>query len=93
MRGQRIRSSLVRPVVPSGDRVGGVRHVAGGYRWYPTTPAHSLAVAIHERIDPEAFLQGSGPPQSSRFPEAFLTQESEDCIVCLSFIRGASSPK
>ena len=43
-------------------------------RWHATSPAHPLAVTVHERIDPEAFLQGCCPPESSRLPGGGLVQ-------------------
>ena len=72
----KISSSLARLVASSADRAGSLGQVAGSGRWFATTPAHPLAVAVQKRINPEAVLQGGCPPQSPRLPEPFwfLTQ-------------------
>lgn len=57
---------LARLVVPSAARAGSLGQVADSGRWFATTPAHPLAVAVQKRINPEAFVQGVCPPQSPR---------------------------
>ena len=53
-------------------------------RWFATTPAHPLAVVVQKRINPEAFLQRRGPPQSPRLSQPFLPEQREHGIVCLA---------
>ena len=69
-------------------------HLAGSEgRWDPTSPAHSLAIATQERIDPEALLQGCCPPKSPRLPEPFLPQKCEHRIVCLALHTRREQPE
>ena len=76
--------SPVKTVGLARARAGFLRPMAPGWcRWYPTSPAHLLAVAIQERIDTEARLQGCGPSQSPRFAQPFLSQERENRLMGL----------
>ena len=62
-------------------------------RWDATSPTHPLAIAVQERIDAEAFLQGCRPPQSPRLPQPFLPQEREDGIVCVALHARREQPE
>ena len=53
-------------------------------RWDPTSPAHPLAIAVQERIDPKAFLHRRSPTKSSGLSEPFLPQQREHGIVRLA---------
>ena len=71
-----------------------MRRVHTGWRRrHPTSPAHSLAVVVQEWIDPEAFLKGRCPPQSSRLPEPFLPQQREHGIVRLALYTWREQPE
>ncbi len=66
---------------------------AGESRWHATSPAHPLAVAVHERVDAKASLQRRGPPQWPRLSQPFLPQQGEDRIVCLALHARREEPE
>ena len=61
---------------------------AGESRWNATSPAHPLAVAVHERIDAKAFLHRRSPTQPSGLSPPFLPKQREHRVVCLALHAG-----
>ena len=68
-----------------GKRSAPARRLPAWDRRHPTSPVHSLAVAVPDRIDAEAPVQGGGPSYPPRFPPPFLPQKGEDHLVGLAF--------
>ena len=62
-------------------------------RWHAASPAHPLAVPVHQRVDAKAFLHRRRPSQPHGLSQPFLPQQREHGIVCLALHARREEPE